>query len=202
MAEDKDKPTPNKLRNLVVVAALILAAVWLAQPEFFASIQTAAMGRWTAYQDAVARKAAEQEASRKLKVSAEVLEAELDAVNVRATLEGLRTDIETVKERTASIRMRFLAVQDKAEPVYGTKLNADGLAYSKLKSFGPTQIEQLNNYLEILDKADRGVTPKDALDYSSLLRRIARHNHQVFVEQYMMMRHLLVLERRFPNNNQ
>jgi hypothetical protein len=188
----------SKLARNLMILAIIVVIVAIVSPSTIATVQNLITDQFKQYQDHLERGRAEAEADRQLKVSVQALEAELAGINVQATLEQIRLDVIAVKERAQTIRQRVLAIQDRAELVYGNRTDRDGLAWGALKQYGPTQEETLSGYLDLIDKAEKGLHKvKDPTDYLPLLRKIARYNREQFVAQFVASSQLAYLERRF-----
>jgi hypothetical protein len=196
MAEQENGQS-KLIRNLKIVA-IIVVTIAIVSPGTLATVQNAIADYWKQYQELVERGKAEAEAGRQLKVSVEALEAELAGINVKATLEQIRLDVIAVKERAQAIRQRVLAIQDKADLVFANTTSREGLVWVALKQYGPTQEDTLNGYLDLIDKAEKGLQKaKDPTDFIPLLRKIARYNREQFVAQFVAHSQLAHLERRF-----
>jgi hypothetical protein len=82
--------------------------------------------------------------------------------------------------------------------VYGNRTDRDGALYAQLQSYGPTQTEMLDRYLDLLDKADKGVlSSKDASEFVPLLRKMQRTVREEFVKQHLAGILTSRLERQF-----
>lgn len=188
----------SKATRNVIILAVIVVTVAVVSPGTVGTVQNAVGRRWQEYQEHAERARGEAEADRRLKVSAQALEAELSGINVRGDAEMLRLDVANVRDRAQSLRQRFLAVQDRAEPVYGGRTDYDGALYASLKQYGPAQIDRLNEYLDLLDKAEKGAgAAKDPTEFVPLMRKISRYNREEFVRQHMANVYVSRLELQF-----
>jgi hypothetical protein len=182
---------------LLLIAAIV-GLIWIFSLETITTVKNALSERLKEYQTHNEKANAESEANRTLKTSAAALEAELTTINTQGTVEAVRQDIMIVKQRAGSLQERFLNIQDKAERVYGNRTDRDGSLYAQLKSYGPTQIEMLDRYLDLLDKADKGVlSSKDASEFVPLLRKMQRTVREEFVKQHLTGILVSRLERQF-----